>query len=89
MNALDQDKIARYIAGVIEAVEADRDRWKADADRLTDAARKTVSGLSDAYPRGGMWPDPERESIRQQDAGALSAALAAHDALTADTETPA
>lgn len=34
----DQDKIARYIAEVIERIEADRDRWQADAERLDSAS---------------------------------------------------
>ena len=65
----ERDKIAHYLAGVIEGIEAARDAARADADRLAEAAE---TFLRMEYRRGGIPYEGARASLR--------AALAAHDA---------
>lgn len=53
----------------LDDLTADRDRWKADADRLAAVVRRMF-----------------RSDVHWKDAEVAQAALAAHDALTAETE---
>ena len=78
----ERDKIAHYLAGVIEGIEAARDAARADADRLAAAVRvllvvqtklreKTLDSDGVARFEGFTWTTAF---------DALCAALAAHDA---------